>query len=504
MKKVIRGNELYNKLEEAICLLCDTVKSTLGPKGSNVIIDHSTFSPFITNDGVTIANNIESEDEAINTILELTKEAAIKTNEKAGDGTTTTLVLLESIFKKGLELIKKGRNPIIVKKELDLELNNIIKLLEKEKVKPNLEKLKKIAMISANDQEIGNIVFEAFKSVKSKEAIILKEIDDCSTKINYLNGYIIETNTSPYFFKENIIDYINPLVLVVNKDLFDLEELSIYINEIYVNKRPLVIIANDFNDTLVNEVISLNLENDLNICLLKAPYYGIKQFIVLKDLAFLCNANICQSDFTIDSLGTIDRIKIDKNNCCFFFKKSDITTDYGNKIAKECQNDIDLDFNNKRIAFFKNGIAEINIGGNSKTERREKLMRFEDSVWAINCAVHGVLPGSGLTLLKIANKCKNDIFKDALQEPFKQIMNNSGLDVNVIEEEIINNNFQKLFNVNTNNYENVKSTLVLDPYEVVINSLINATSIAGMLLTTTSLVINEYSNNIKNNDFNEL
>jgi len=202
MKKVINGEDLKIKMKNAIDLLCNTVKTTLGPKGNNIIIDHSDFTPFITNDGVTIAKNIESDDVVINTILELAKEATIRTNENVGDGTTTTLVLLQSIFDEGLKAIDKGVSPIILKRELDELLKEIVLRIESKSRKPKNSELLNIAQVSANGKEIGEIVFEVYSKIKDRNSITIKEGID-KTVVNYLKGYTFDTIiASEYFFSE--------------------------------------------------------------------------------------------------------------------------------------------------------------------------------------------------------------------------------------------------------------------------------------------------------------
>ena len=269
MKKVISGNELYDNMSNAINILCSTVKSTLGPICNNVIIDHSNFSPFITNDGVTIAENITSENEVINTILELAKEASIKTNENVGDGTTTTLVLLESIFNLGLNLIRNGMKPMKLKNDLISELDNIIKDINLKSRKANNKDLINIAINSANDIEIGKIVSDAYSKVKDKNAINIVEYDIPLTRIEYLKGYCFETIlASPYFLYNNTeIKYTNSKILLVNSILDDINVLSLIFNEVIKNNNSLIIIANDYEENFINQVLSLKLDNNLNIVL---------------------------------------------------------------------------------------------------------------------------------------------------------------------------------------------------------------------------------------------
>ena len=247
MRKVISGKKLEEKMSEAINLLCDTVKKTLGPKGNNIIIDHSSFTPFITNDGVTIAQNIESDDETINTILEIAKEASIKTNEVVGDGTTTTLVLLQSIYNSSMEYIKKGENPIILKKELESILQEILRELNNYKIKPSKDTLKKIACISANDNEIGSLVSDIYKYVENKNSIVIKEVEENTLRYKLLKGYYLDTSVaSPYFFKNNNdITLKDSYVLIYNNDLIDINEIGNVLNFIMEKNSNLVIFSND-------------------------------------------------------------------------------------------------------------------------------------------------------------------------------------------------------------------------------------------------------------------
>ena len=511
MKKVISNNELREKINEAINLLCGTVKSTLGPKGNNIIIDHSTFSPFITNDGVTIAQNIESDDEAVNTILELAKEASIKTNETVGDGTTTTLVLLEAIYKEGLKLLNNGLSPILLKKKLDESLINIEKMILEKSHLPNQKELTNIASISANNTDVGKLISDVYSKVKNHNAISIIEGNN-TTEIEYLEGYALDTNiTSDYYFKDtNKLTINNPKILLVNNYLENINDISEIINYIMSSNNSLIIIGNEYSEYFINEVLSLYINDHISIYLLKNPEYGNKQYSILKDIQAFSNSKIVENTEYIltDSLGTIDNVTIDKEHIVFNFKHNENIDKRIKEIKVELNND-NIEFINKRIAMFTNGLATIYVGAQTTTEKRELKMRYDDALCAIKSAINGVIPGCGLTLINISNNLDNNeingLFKNILNTPFKQILFNAGLDFNEIYNNIKNANYQKIYNINTNNYEDITSTLVLDSTEVVINTLKNACSIASMLLTTSSLVINEYSHNLNNtNNFNEL
>lgn len=504
LKKVINGIELKDKLIEAINILCDNVKITLGPKGNNVIIDHSTLSPFITNDGVTIASNIESEDPIINTILEIAKEASIKTNEKVGDGTTTTLVLLQSILKNGIKALSKT-NSIILKKEIDIATENVIKKLKILSQNPTKKQLTNIANISANDKEIGQNIANCYLKYTNKNAISIKEGETQETIINNLKGYSISTNiASPYFFKEGkSLKILNPYLLLIDNILYDLSYLENIINYFIETNESLIIIAKDYNEELINQITSLYLDNTANIILLKNPEYGLKEQILIDDLRLISNSNNIELNILkLNHLGKVKEVNINKEFTNFSFDNNEKIKKRIYSLKKTLyHNQFDYDYNSQRIAMLENGLIEILVGAPTKTERREKKMRYDDALWAIDSAAKGVIPGGGITLLRISNEINpqtigEHIIKKSLQIPFEQIINNAGLDLKKIKNKIIKNNFELLYNINTDNYEALQNTEVLDSTLVLINAITSASSIATMLLTTNCLIINEHQNNL--------
>lgn len=516
LKKVINGIELKEKMSQAINLLCDTVKSTLGPKGNNVIIDHSAFTPFITNDGVTIAENIESEDIIINTILELAKESSIKTNITVGDGTTTTLVLLQSIFNEGLKKIEQGINPIILKKQLEHDLKIIKEKILKLSKKPTSSDLEKIAMTSANSEEIGKIISEAYHKVSSKEAIRIKEGEVSKTKVVYHRGYIFDTLlASPYFLEDkSALEIKAPFLLIVNNYLSDTEEIATFLNEALEIKKTLVIIAEEYSENLINDVLAINQEKQSKIYLLKAPEFGKNKQDLLKDLELISHSKIIDSicNSNLNNLGLVDSLTITPDETIVYFEQTEKikekTFELRNLALKRVVTD--PDFLAKRIAMYENGIIDIYVGATTKTERRELKMRYDDALCAISSTKDGVLIGAGLAFYKVGTELNNnellsDIFKEVLKAPFNQILSNAGLLENEILPAIKKHNYQKVYNILSENYESLEETNVLDSTSVIISAIENATSIASLLLTTTSLIINEYQNNIhKINNYTEL
>lgn len=514
MKKIISGKELQNKIMESIDLLCNTVKQTLGPKGNNVLIDHSLFSPFITNDGATIAKNIESEDEIINTILEIAKEASLKTNETVGDGTTTTLVLLQSILSSSLKEIENGTHPTILKKELDNSLNIVINNLNDFKEEINKDKLETIAKIAANDEQIGIFLSQIFQNVKTKNAINIEEVDRQALSVDYLKGYQIETElASDYFLESNQMDYRNANILLFNDALLDIDDIADVLNDAIKDNKNIVIFAEDFEKNLVQNIVLMNKNYEIKCCLLKIQAYGIQKRKIEKDIEIITNAKTIENSISLENIGKAKNIHITKENIRIDFDTNEDISKYIFDLEKEyqeTQDDLYKNFYEKRIAMFSHGIANIQIGSKTKTETHEMKMRLDDALCALESAKDGVLLGGGVTLLKVGEllneKNKSDsILKSALEIPFNQILTNAGINFNTIKKDMINNKFKKIYNVKEEKWEDASSSSILDSFNVTCEALKNAVSIATMLMTTTSLVINEYKNNInKENEYTEL
>lgn len=302
MKKIITGTELQEKMEQAIQLLCEPVKDTLGPRGKNVMIESSNLPPFITNDGVTIAENIESEEEGIKTILELAKESSMKTNEVVGDGTTTTLLLLENLFKNGLYHIKQGIHPMIIKEELEKTTQEVINKLKGLKRKASKKMLKNIAKISANDEEIGNLVYEAFQITKNKNAILIEEQEERKNSLNIFQGYYFSsTLASSYFLKNKSKQTFEDVcILLFHKECSNINKIEEILNEIMEQKRSLVIISESFDEYMIQTFASLVIDGKLNCCLLKLEEYGLREQMIMKDLEIITRAKkIPNDDFSI-------------------------------------------------------------------------------------------------------------------------------------------------------------------------------------------------------------
>ena len=506
MKEIISGSDLRKVIIEATDMICGAVSSTLGPSGNNVIINKDDLAPYITNDGVTIAESISSNDPKINTVLEILKESSLKTNEVVGDGTTTTLVLLESILKEGFKKIDNGENAIKLRKELNKNMSDVINELLLLKRKPTKEDLKSVACISAEDDKLGSFITDVFLKMKSASSIKIEESMTDKTYYEIKKGYSLDIDNIPsiYFKDSKEISLTNPYVLILNGYLNNLEEISEAINEGLITNKDIVIFATDYEESLMEDIILYKLQAGKNIFLFKVPEYGLRRSKVLEDLSTLANTDIVNIGFEkdyISNLKKIDKIII-KPNEVVIVNNSNVKG-YISKLKKELSSSYetyDKEFLNMRISKLDKGVATIYIGGNTKTEKKEMIMRSIDAVCALDIASYGVVPGEGISLLRISDKISNEIIKTALNKPFEKIMENSGEDYIVRKKDIISSNYEKVFNLETLKYDDIKNSKVIDPVLVLIEALKNSISIATMLLTTNYLVINESYKNYNNDN----
>ena len=503
MKIVISHEDAKNKLKEAVDLLCNAVGSTLGPTGNNVLISNSDSSPFITNDGVTIAKNIESSDPILNSILEIMKEASLKTDELVGDGTTTTLVLFQSIFNYGLEEIQKGKNATILNKELKESLKKVCRAIEDKKYLPRKEDLSSIASISANSKEIGNIVTEVFIKMKNKYSIQLEESPNEETYYEIKKGYNIEIDDiSPmYFQKEKEIKLENCSIFIIKGYLSNLEQLSDIINMGIERNHNILILVEEMEDNIKQELLTYYLMEKKNIFMINLPEYASRREKIELDISDLSDSIIKNIDFEpvyyMDG-GKIPKVTIKQNEL-----ELEVNPDKTKELVyllkeelKNIKNEYEKEFIERRISKLENGVATIYVGGTTKTEIKEKLMRYEDSLSSLEIAKKGILPGGGISFLEISQKMKKEstgdmILAKALEVPFEKMLENAGNTNKNIKKQIIDSNYQKLVNFKTLKLEDINRTKILDPKEVLLVAIKNAVSIASLLLSINYLVINE-------------
>lgn len=503
MKKVITKDELKEVMVDAVNSLCDTVSSTIGPTGNNILINNSDQTPFITNDGVTIASNIESDDKRINTVLEIVKEASLKTNELVGDGTTTTLVLLQSIFNLGLEEINKGKNKILLKNELLNYSDIITKKILKNKQEVSYDNLLNIALTSSNDLEIAKLSTEVFDKVNSKYSIKLEESLNDLTYYEIKRGYTIPINniSNMYFSKNKNINLNDVYILLLRGYLSNLEDISEVINECFNNNKNIIIFVEGMDESIKNELLVYYLSEHKNIFITEIEEYSTHKESIYKDIMTLTNSTIKNIDYesvVLSDLGFINNINISKEevNLSVENTKTKLLINELNEELNNIKSDYEKEFIRTRLSKLENGIAYIYVGGITKSEKREKLMRYEDTICALQVAKEGVTIGEGITYLKVANELDDNdaacsIVKKSLEKPFEKILENLGKDSNFYKEEIIKSNFKKIYDYKTDNLISINKSNIIDPINIVTTSFKNALSIAAILLSTSSLVINE-------------
>lgn len=497
----VRGEELRKKIKEALELLVGSVKITLGPKGSNAIIANDYHSPFITNDGVTIAKNVCSDDPIVNAILNIAKESSIKTNEVVGDGTTTTLVLLKSMIDYGNELISNGYNPIRLKEEMNEYCDKLINCLDKLSIKCSKENLYNIANISANDEEIGKIVSKIYNKLGENGVIQVLESDLEETNYEILNGYSVDEGIYDSVLlndnKSLVLD--KPYIyLSLNKILY-CDVISV-INEVVCENKNLVFIADAFDDEMISNCALINMNGDSKIGCIRCPNYGDTRKDIMHDLEIVTNGEID------NKLGTLLSVNINKENTIFNFANNINIKERAKNIKKQiskCSGKFEKEILCDRLSKLDGGMAIINVGGITRTEMLEKKMRFDDAVCAVKSAIKGkYLIGGGVSLLKLQRFFENErdnIIVQSLSAPFKTILENENIEIKDVLEKIESSNYNLVYNVKNHKYEDIKITGVIDSYNVVSYALKNAISIASMLLTTSVLIIN---NDVKNKIIN--
>ena len=505
MKKVICNDELKKIMSDTVNMICDAVTSTLGPSGNNVLVSKSDLAPFITNDGVTIAESISSSKEEENAILEIIKEASLKTNYKVGDGTTTTMVLLQSIFNLGLKEIIQGKNSIELKNELNTVLDDIINKINALKKSPSKEDLINIASTSANDSELGSFIANIYSEINN---IKIEEGNKEETYYEINNGYDINTSELSIVYFENNKEIVlkDSYVLLLNGYLNSLEQISDIINEGINRNKNILIIANEYEESIKDELVIYYLQEHKNIFLTSINEYGKRKEDIIKDIAFLSSSKIRNIDYENimwNDLGKIEELIIKRENISLINKINP------EKRIKEleielnnCHDDYDKEFIKDRIAKLNGKCATIFVGGLTNTEIKEKKMRFDDALCSLKSASNGVVVGEGITLLKVSSELESDkiankIMKKSLEVPFHKILENAGISSLEKYTKIKDSNYKLIYNIEKNDYESINDTKIIDSVLVVIESLKNAVSIASMLLTTNYLVINDIEINNK-------
>ena len=520
MAKVIKfGEDARKSLLEGVNKLADTVKVTLGPKGRNVVLDKSFGAPLITNDGVTIAKEIELEDKFENMGARLVKEVSTKTNDVAGDGTTTATVLAQSMIKEGVRNVAAGSDPMAIKRGIDKAVNTAVEGLKEISSTVNgKEDIARVASISANNEEIGNLIADAMEKVSKDGVITIEESKTSNTELNVVEGMQFDKGyLSPYMATdtekmEAVLD--NPYILITDKKISNIQEILPLLESLMQESGKLLIICDDMEGEALSTLILNKLRGVLNVVAVKAPGFGDKRKAMLEDIAVLTGGEVITSDLglelkdtTIAQLGKAKQVKVQKENTIIVDgagDKQQIADRVGQIKAQinETQSDYDKEQLQERLAKIAGGVAVIGVGAATEVEMKDKKLRIEDALSATKAAVEeGIVSGGGTALINVIPKVSKlvdtlengeklgaQIVLKALEEPVKQIAVNAGLEPAVIVNKVKESEAGIGFDAANEQYVDMKKVGIVDPTKVTRSALQNAESIASMILTTESLV----------------
>ena len=521
-KEIKYGEDARKALLNGVNKLADTVKVTIGPKGRNVVLDKSFGAPLVTNDGVTIAKEIELEDPYENMGAQLVKEVATKTNDVAGDGTTTATVLAQAIMKEGVKNVAAGGDPMAIKRGMDKAVDRAVQELAKISSPLNgKEDIARVASISANNLEIGCLIADAMEKVSKDGVITIEESKTSNTELNVVEGMQFDKGyISPYMVTdtdkmEAVID--NPYILITDKKISNIQEILPLLESLMQQSGKLVIIADDIEGEALSTLILNKLRGVLNVVAVKAPGYGDRRKEMLEDIAILTGGEVITSDLglelkdtTIDQLGRARQIKVQKESTI-------IVDGSGDKDAisarvkqirtaiENTQSEYDKEKLQERLAKLAGGVAVIGVGAATEVEMKEKKLRIEDALSATKAAVEeGIVAGGGTAYINIIPKVeellkevKDDekigvkIILKALEEPVKQIAANAGLEWAVILENVKKSSPGFGFDAKNEEYVDMKKVGIVDPTKVTRSAIQNAESIASMILTTEATVTNK-------------
>ena len=526
-KQIVYRSDAREKINRGIEKIADAVCQTLGPKGRNVILEQKYGSPIVTNDGVTIAREINVEDAFENMAVQLVKEAAIRTNDACGDGTTTAILLAKSIYDEGMKRISNGANPMMLKREIETWVEYVVNEINKLSIKVDDDKkIEQVATISANnDEEIGKLVAQMMKKVGNDGVVMIEESRMLKTTVEIIDGFRFnEGYTSPYFVntQQRTTELENPFILIVEKRILQIKDLLSILQKVVQTKsnKPLLILADSVEGDALNALIMNKLKGNMLSCAVRIPGHGDQKRDYLTDISTLTGATIINdtSEVKLDKaeinhLGEARRIVITDSNTTIIGECQDkvklkLLVESLKKQIESEKEDYAKEILQERLAKLTGGIGIIYVGAATETEMKEKKMRVEDSLLATKAAIEeGVLPGGGLALLRIQRtfgvKCVNEsmsstcsdgelIIWKALEAPIKTIMDNAGLntqDIGVIIESILNNKNKNYgYDAFAGEQCDLMKKGIIDATLVVKNSFQNAASIAVLLLTSNVIV----------------
>lgn len=521
MGKIIKFNEDARKsLEVGVDTLADAVKITLGPKGRNVVLDRGFGAPMITNDGVTIAKEIELKDPIENLGAQIVKEVATKSNDVAGDGTTTATVLAQALIKEGLKMVASGANPVFIRRGMEVASKKVIEELTKraKKVESN-EEIAQVGAISAGDVEIGQLIAQAMEKVGESGVITVEEARSLDTTLEVVEGMQFDNGyLSPYMVSDSermVVEMDNPFILITDKKIANMKELLPVLEKTVETGRPMLIIAEDVEGEALATLVVNKLRGTLNVAAVKAPAFGDRRKAMLQDIAILTGGEVISEEkgiklenADINLLGQAKKVRITKDNTVIvdgLGAKEEIQARIGqikNAIA-ETTSDYDKEKLQERLAKLSGGVAVIKVGAATETEMKERKLRIEDALNATKAAVEeGIVPGGGTILIQIAKDIEDfklegeeglgvEIVKKALSAPLRQIVINAGIDAGVVIEKVRNSENGIGFDAAKEEYVDMVKAGIIDPAKVTRSAIQNAVSVSSVLLTTEVAVGNE-------------
>ena len=518
-KEIKYGSEARAALERGVNQLADTVKVTLGPKGRNVVLDKSFGAPLITNDGVTIAKEIELEDGFENMGAQLIREVAAKTNDVAGDGTTTATVLAQAMVHEGMKNLEAGANPIVLRKGMKKATDKAVEAIREMSSKVNgKEQIARVAAVSSGDDEVGQMVADAMEKVSNDGVITIEESKTMQTELDLVEGMQFDRgNISAYMATdmekmEAVLD--DPYILITDKKISNIQEILPVLEQIVQSGARLLIIAEDIEGEALTTLIVNKLRGTFNVVAVKAPGYGDRRKEMLQDIAILTGGQVISEELgfdlketTMDQLGRAKSVKVQKENTVIVDgcgDKNAIADRVGQikKAIEETTSDFDREKLQERLAKLAGGVAVIRVGAATETEMKEAKLRMEDALNATKAAVEeGIIGGGGSAYIHVSKKVKEfaetlegdektgaKIILKALEAPLAQIAKNAGLEGAVIVNKVRESEVGTGFDAYNETYVDMVEKGILDPAKVTRSALQNATSVASTLLTTESVV----------------
>ena len=519
-KQIAYGEEARKALMKGIDQLADTVKITLGPKGRNVVLDKKFGAPLITNDGVTIAKEIELEDPFENMGAQLVKEVSIKTNDIAGDGTTTATLLAQALIREGMKNVTAGANPMVLKKGIADAVNVAVEAVKKNsKQVSGTDDIARVATVSSQDEFIGKLIAEAMEKVTTDGVITVEESKTAETYSEVVEGMMFDRGyIAPYMVTDTdkmVAELDNPLILITDKKISTTQEILPLLEQIVQMGKKLLIIAEDVEGEALTTLVLNKLRGTFTCVAVKAPGFGDRRKEMLQDIATLTGGTVITSDLglelkdtTVDQLGTARQVKIEKENTIIVDGSGDKEAIKGRvaQIRQQIEtttSDFDREKLQERLAKLAGGVAVIKVGAATEVEMKEKKLRIEDALAATKAAVEeGIVAGGGIACMnaipavaEFVDTLEGDaktgakIVLKALEEPLRQIVANAGLEGSVICDNVKKaNKVGYGFNALTEEYTDMVSAGIVDPTKVTRSALQNASSVAAMVLTTESLV----------------